>query len=186
MLALKQQAKGLELSKDLEPQIEAIKSERSLLNRTTDFVAPLIQQLEQALMVELEQAQQKLSQVIANETQQLEASADWQAIPEEERNRISQTLKLHVKAPSAEPVNHSALLDVLQQRSLASRAELAESLPTRFARARTAAAKALEPNTTAVKISSGVLKDSAALDAWWAAERQKLQQDLQDGPIQIN
>jgi hypothetical protein len=31
-----------------------------------------------------------------------------------------------------------------------------------------------------------VLKDSAALDAWWAAERQKLVAALQSGPIQIN
>lgn len=176
----------MKLSKDFEPQIEAISSERSLLDPTTDFAAPLIQQLEQALMVELDQARQKLSQVISNETQQLEANVDWQALPEEERNRISQSLKLPATAPSTEPVNHSALLDVLQKRSLTSRAELAESLPTRFARARTAAAKALEPNTKAVKLSSGVLKDSAALDAWWAAERQKLQQDLQHGPIQIN
>ena len=176
----------MELNKELEPQVQAISRERSLLDRTTDFVAPLIQQLEQALAAELEQAQQKLNQVIANETQQLESSADWQAIPETERQRISETLKLDAIAPSAEPVERSTLLDALQQRSLSSRAELAESLPTRFAKARTAAAKALEPNTKAVKLSSGVLKDSAALDAWWEAERQKLQQDLQHGPIQIN
>ena len=64
---------------ELEPQMEAMTNERSLLDPTTDFAGPLIQQLEQALAVELEQAQQKLSQVITNETQQLEASADWQA-----------------------------------------------------------------------------------------------------------
>ena len=186
LLALKQQAEGLELIKELEPQVEAISSGRSLLEPTTDYVAQLIKQLEQALAAELEQANQKLSQVIVNETQQLEASADWQSLPETERHHISETLKLPTTAPSAEPVNHSALLEVLQQRSLSSRAELAESLPTRFAKARTAAAKALEPNTKAVKLSSGVLKDSAALDAWWEAERQKLQQDLQNGPIQIN
>lgn len=186
LLALKQQAEGLELIQELEPQIEAMTNERSLLDPTTDFAGPLIQQLEQALAIELEQAQQKISQVITNETQQLEASADWLALPETERIRICETLKLPAIAPSAEPVEHSTLLDALQQRSLASRAELAESLPTRFAKARTAAAKALEPNTKAVKLSSGVLKDSAALDAWWEAERQKLQQDLQNGPIQIN
>jgi hypothetical protein len=31
-----------------------------------------------------------------------------------------------------------------------------------------------------------VLKDAAALDAWWAAERQKLVAALQHDPIQIN
>jgi hypothetical protein len=41
-------------------------------------------------------------------------------------------------------------------------------------------------NIQPLKLSSGVLKDEAALDAWWAAERQKLAASLQNGPIQIN
>ena len=184
--ALLHQAQGLPVRQELEPQVEAIRSQRSLLDPTTDFAAPLLQQLEQALTAELEQAQQQLSQVVAAELQQLQASAEWKDIPEVERNRIGQALQLPVAAPPADPVDRSKLLEALQQRSLASRAELAESLPTRFGKARSAAAKALEPSTQAVKLSSGVLKDPAALDAWWAAERQKLQAALENGPIQIN
>jgi hypothetical protein len=184
--ALLHQAQGLPVRQELEPQVEAIRSQRSLLDSTTDFVAPLLQQLEQALTAELEQAQQQVSQVVAAELQQLQASAEWQDLPEVERNRIGQALQLPVAAPSAEPVDRSNLLEALQQRSLASRAELAESLPTRFGKARSAAAKALEPNIQPLKLNSGVLKDEAALDAWWAAERQKLTASLQNGPIQIN
>jgi hypothetical protein len=184
--ALLHQAQRLPVRQELEPQVEAIRSQRSLLDSTTDFVAPLLQQLEQALTAELEQAQQLLSQVVAAELQQLQASAEWQDLPEVERNRIGQALQLPVAPPPADPVDRSKLLEALQQRSLASRAELAESLPTRFGKARSAAAKALEPNIQALKLSSGVLKDEAALDAWWAAERQKLAFALQNGPIQIN
>ncbi len=184
--ALLHQAQGLPVRQELEPQVEAIRSQRSLLDPTTDFAAPLLQQLEQALTAELEQAQQQVSQVVAAELQQLQASAEWKDLPEVERNRIGQALQLPVAAPPADPVDRSKLLEALQQRSLASRAELAESLPTRFGKARSAAAKALEPSTQAVKLSSGVLKDPAALDAWWAAERQKLQAALENGPIQIN
>ncbi|MEI8251310.1 MAG: BREX system P-loop protein BrxC [Synechococcus sp. ELA057] len=184
--ALLHQAQGLPVRQELEPQVEAIRSQRSLLDSTTDFVAPLLQQLEQALTAELEQAQQQVSQVVAAELQQLQASAEWQDLPEVERNRIGQALQLPVAAPSAEPVERSKLLEALQQRSLASRAELAESLPTRFGKARSAAAKALEPNIQPLKLSSGVLKDEAALDAWWASKRQELITSLQNGPIQIN
>jgi hypothetical protein len=184
--ALLHQAQGLPVRQELEPQVEAIWSQRSLLDSTTDFVAPLLQQLEQVLAAELEQAQQQVSQVVAAELQQLQASAEWQDLPEVERNRIGQALQLPVAAPPADPVDRSKLLKALQQRSLASRAELAESLPTRFGKARSAAAKALEPNIQPLKLSSGVLKDEAALDAWWAAERQKLVAALQSGPIQIN
>ena len=184
--ALLHQAQGLPVCQELEPQVEAIRSQRSLLDSTTDFVAPLLQKLEQALTAELEQAQQQVSQVVAAELQQLQTSAEWQDLPEVERNRIGQALQLPVAAPPAGPVDRSKLLEALQQRSLASRAELAESLPTRFGKARSAAAKALEPNIQALKLSSGVLKNEAALDAWWAAERQKLAAALQHGPIQIN
>jgi len=166
--------------------VEAIRSQRSLLDPTTDFVTPLLQQLEQALTAELEHAQQQVSQVVAAELQQLQASAEWQGLPEAERSRISQVLQLPAYPPSADPVDRSRLLEALQQRSITGRKEQAESIPTRFAKARTAAAKALEPSTQAVKLSSGVLKDPTALDAWWAAERQKLMGSLQNGPIQIN
>jgi hypothetical protein len=127
-----------------------------------------------------------LGKVVAAELQQLQTSAEWQDLPELERNRIGQALQLPLAAPSAEPVERSKLLEALQQRSLASRAELAESLPTRFGKARSAAAKALEPNIQPLKLSSGVLKDEAALDAWWASKRQELLTSLQTGPIQIN
>ena len=184
--ALLHQAQGVPVRQELEPQVEAIRSQRSLLDSTTDFVAPLLQQLEQALTAELEQAQQEVSQVVAAELQQLQASAEWEALPEAERGRICQALQLPASPPSAEPVDRSRLLEVLQQRSITSRRELAESVPTRFAKARILAAMALEPSTQALKLSSGVIKDAVALDAWWNAERQKVVAALQNGPIQIN
>lgn len=184
--ALLHQAQGLPVHQELAPQVEAIRSQRSLLDPTTDFVTPLLQQLEHALTAELEQAQQQVSQVVAAELQQLQSSAEWQELPEAERSRISQSLQLPTTPPPATPIERSQLLEALQHRSITGRKEQAESIPTRFAKARTAAAKALEPSTQAVKLSSGVLKDPAALDAWWAAERQKLLATLQNGPIQIN
>jgi hypothetical protein len=184
--ALLQQAEGLAIVEELEPQVEAIRSQRTLLDPTTDFVAPLLRQLEQALATALEQAQQQISQVAIDELQQLETNADWQRLPEAERHRIRQTLQLPTSLPPATPVEKSQLLETLQQRSITSRRELAESLPTRFAKARIEAAKTLEPATQPLKLSSGVLKDAAALDAWWAAERQTLTAALQHGPIQIN
>lgn len=186
LTGLLQQAQGLEIHAELAPQVEAIRSQRSLLDPTSDFVAPLLQQLEQALAAELEQAQQQVSQVIAAELQQLQASVEWQGLPEAERNRISQSLQLPAVAPVAEPVERNQLLEALRERSITGRKEQAESMPTRFAKARTAAAKALEPSTQALRLNSGVIKDAAALDAWWAAEREKLAAALQQGPIQIN
>jgi hypothetical protein len=186
LLALLHQAQGLPVHQELAPQVQAIRTQRSLLDPSSDYVTPLLQQLEQALASALAQAQQQLNQVAADELQQLQASAAWQGLAEAERLQIGQALQLPTSAPTAEPVERGQLLEALQQRSLASRAELAESLPTRFAKARTAAAKALEPNIQALKLSSGVLKDATALDAWWTAERQKLVAALQNGPIQIN
>ena len=184
--ALLHQAKGLPVHQELEPQVEAIRSQRSLLDPTTDFGAPLLQQLEQELTAELEQSLQQVSQVVTTELQQLQASAEWQSLPDAERNRISQGLQLPTTAPPVVPIERIKLLEVLQQRSITGCKELAESMPTRFGKARSAAAKALEPNIQPLKLSSGVLKDEAALDAWWASKRQELITSLQNGPIQIN
>jgi len=186
LVALLHQAQGLPIHQELAPQVEAIRNHRTLLDPTTDFGAPLLQQLEQALSAALEQAQQQLSQVVSAELEQLHTSAEWQALPEGERGRISQSLQLPTSPPPTEPVERSQLLEELRRRSLTSRAEQAESLPTRFGKARSAAAKALEPTIQPLKLSSGLLKDAAALDAWWATERQRMADALTNGPIQIN
>jgi hypothetical protein len=186
LVSLMQQAQALPIHQELSPQVEAIRAERSLLDPTTDFVAPLLQKLEQALTAALEEAQQQVEQVVATELEQLQSTAEWKELPENERSRISQTLQLPVARPPAQPVERGKLLETLQQRSITSRQELAESMTTRFAKARTEVAKALEPTTQPLKLSSGVLKDQSALDAWWATERQKLIVALQTGPIQIN
>lgn len=186
LVALLQQAQALPVHQELEPQVEAIRNQRSLLDPISDFVAPLLQQLEQALTAELEKVQETVRLVVDAELQQLHATAEWEALSETKRAEISQMLQLPTKAPPAEPVERSKLPETLQQRSLASRAELADSLITRFAKARTAAAKELVPSTQALKLSSGVLKDEAALDAWWVTERKKLAAAVNKSPIQIN
>ena len=186
LIGLLGQAQGLAIHAELLPQVEAIRTQRTLLDSTTDFVAPMVQQLEQALATAKEQADQQVNQVVQTGLQQLQASAEWQGLPEAERSRISEALQLPVSAPSPQPQERSQLLDALQQRSLTGRQELAESLTTRFAKARIEAAKALEPATQPLKLNSGVIKDPAALDAWWADERQKLVAALENGPIQIH
>jgi hypothetical protein len=186
LVALLRQAEALSIHQLIGPQVEAIRAHRSLLDPTTDYVAPLLQQLEQALSTALEEAQRHLTEVHTTLQQQLEASAEWQSLSPEQRNTIAQTAQLPADPNDPAPVARSQLVEALQQRSLASRAELADSLGARFAKARTAAAQALEPTTQPVKLSSGVLKDEAALDAWWDAQRAELVTKLPHGPIQIN
>ncbi|MCT0213654.1 MAG: BREX system P-loop protein BrxC [Cyanobium sp.] len=186
LVTLLSEAEGLPVHQELEPQVAAILKQRSLLDPTTDYVAPLLQEVENALSAAMDQAQKNLVQVLAAELKDLEDTAEWKALTDEQRTTIAQTAQLPAETIEAEPLERNQLVDALQQRSLTSRAELADCLAARFANARTAAAQALEPNTQAVKLSSGVLKDEAALDAWWAAKRAELLLKLPQGPIQIN
>jgi hypothetical protein len=186
LVALLGKAEALPIHQEIAPQVEAIRTNRALLDPTTDYVLPLLQQLEQALSAALEEAQRHLAAVRAAEQEQLEASTEWQTLTPEQRNAIAQAAQLPAGPVDPAPVERSQLLEALQQRSLASRAGWADSLAARFAKARTAAAQALEPATQPVKLSSGVLKDEAALDAWWAAKRTELTAKLPQGPIQIN
>ena len=169
-----------EVHGEVTPQVQAIQEECRLLD-DTDYVEPLLQQLEQVLCHALAQAKQQFNQQLAEEKQHLEQTSAWQALSEEQQQTIDQ-----LTPEIAAEVKRSELQAALDQRSLASWAELTDSLPARFQKARTAVARILEPTTQPVKLSSAVLKDEAALDIWWADQRQALLAKIQDGPIQIH
>ncbi|MCY4331069.1 MAG: BREX system P-loop protein BrxC [Cyanobacteria bacterium MAG CAR1_bin_15] len=181
--ALLRQARDLEVYGEVQPQVQAIQEERRLLD-DTDYVEPLLQQLEQALAKALAQVQQKFQQMQGEQWGQLEQASIWQNLSEGQQRTIIKEQQL-ASAATTESVRSDLQTD-LEQRSLASWAELTDSLPARFQKARAAAAKTLEPTTQPVKLSSDVLKDEAALDAWWADQRQALLSKFQDGPIQIH
>ena len=181
--ALLKQARDLKVYGEVQPQVQAIQEQRLLLDGT-DYVEPLLQQLEQVLAKSLAQAQQKFQQMQREQWGQLEQTSAWQNLSEGQQRTIINEQQL-ASAATTQSVR-SDLQTALEQRSLASWAELTDSLPARFQKARTAATKTLEPTTQPVKLSSDVLKDEAALDAWWADQRQALLAKFQDGPIQIH
>jgi hypothetical protein len=185
LTSLLAQAQELDIHAEVAKQLEAIELNRSLLDPQTNYVEPLLKRLEEALREQLSEAQTQCIQAQQVEAEKLESSTEWQQLSSEQQDAIVCRNKLDA-IEATPPVDLEALEKALKGRSLASWGELADSLPARYGKARTEAIKIVEPTTCELKLSSGVLKDAAAVEEWIEATRTTLLSKVIDGPIQIS
>ncbi len=177
------QAEGLPIAAEIKPEVQAIRDNRSLLD-STDYVAPLLKKLEDALRAALKRAHAACEAVHEREASGLDVSEAWQALSREQREPIAKRNRLD-PIPALDVSSLERLTAAIRERPLASWTELAESLPTRFANARAEAARELEPKTQTVTLRSDTLRDEAAVRAWLGETEAALLLKLADGPIQI-
>ena len=81
--------------------------------------------------------------------------------------------------------NQKEVLGTLQQRPLASWRDRLDALPTRFDKARTEAAKRLEPKAVSLKLPPATLKSAEDVDLWWETAREEIIEKLKQGPVII-
>lgn len=176
-------AASLPVMAEVGPEIEAIRRSRTLLD-DTDFVTPLLKRLESALRDSLREAHGRCLEVHSECRAHLDASLDWQRLPPARRAEIERCNRLE-PVPALEIGTEARLVAVLEQRPLDRWAELAEGLPTRFAKAREDAARALEPAVTSVRLQSGILRTEADVSAWIRDTQAGLLRRIGDGPVVI-
>lgn len=176
-------AQGLAVAAEVQPQVRAIRSDRTLL-ADTDYVTPIRKRLEQALREELMRVHERCAEVFEREGAALLASEDWQKLDQETRLRISRENRIELIEP-LDVDNESKLLDVLDRRPLSGWEELAAALPTRFSGARAAAARELEPKAQTVALRSDMLRTEADVKAWLARTEAELLEKLEHGPVVI-
>jgi hypothetical protein len=180
---LAEHAQGLPVLGEVQPEIDAILADRSLLAET-DYVTPLRKALENALREVVTNAHKTCQEIFDRESAALEASEDWKKLPREKRLEISRSNRIELIGP-LDVGDEDCLLEALTRRSLAGWEELAAALPTRFANARADAAKALEPKTQTVSLRSDTLRNEDEVRAWIADTESGLLRRLKDGPIVI-
>jgi len=176
-------AGSLPVMDEVRPDIEAIRANRSLLS-DTDYVAPLAKKLELALRDAIREAHARCSDTFSESMRDLEASTNWQRLPLAEREAISRSNRLE-PLPAPDLTDEARLLDALEARGLQGWAELAEGIPTRFAKARADAARALEPKVQSVTLKSELLRTEDEVEGWLSATRADLVRRLGEGPIVI-
>ena len=180
---LAERAAGLDVVGEVRPEMDAIVESRTLLD-DTDYVGPLCQKLERGLREALREAHEQCVAAHQQCMAELEASSEWQRLSEDQRNTIFAAN--HLAAPPALDIgSEEALLRALDARSLRGWAELAQALPQRFACAREAAAKALEPKAQRVALKRGVLRTPEEVNSWVAETQATLLDKLGDGPVVI-
>jgi hypothetical protein len=176
-------AEGLAVAEEVQPELDAIRQNRSLLAET-DYVTPLRKKLEAALREALVEAHRSCVETFEREEGALTASDEWQELQQEDRLRISKENRIQLVEP-LEVDNEDQLLDTLDRRSLQGWEELAAAMPTRFSGARAAAARELEPTAQTVPLRSEMLHTEEDVDEWLAKTGTELKKKLSDGPIVI-
>lgn len=180
---LMEHAAGLPVMDEVRPEVEAIRSDRSLLE-DTDYVLPLRKKLEEALRDAVTQAHARCEDVFQRESEALTNSEAWQQLEQERRLEISRANRIELIEP-LDVGDEESLLEALSVRDLEGWDELAAALPTRFARARAEAARAHEPKAQTVSLRSETLRTEEDVKDWIEETEAELLRRLSDGPIVI-
>ena len=176
-------AGGLDAAKKVQPQIDALAANRSLLD-TTDPVPDLTKALADALRAALAEAEKHYAEVFDEESTRLESAESWQAIEQSDHDRILKGLNI-AKATKGITGTEQEVLESLERISLEAWRTRTAALPQFFAEAHIQADKLVEPKTHHVKLDSATLRTPEEVKAWVTKTEQELLEQIKQGPIVV-
>lgn len=182
--SLASHAEGLDAAKEVQPQIDAITANRSLLD-PNDPVPALTKALADALRAALAEAEEHYTEVFDEESARLESAESWQKIEQSDRDRILRGLNI-AKATKGATGTEQEVLESLQRISLDAWRTRTAALPQFFGEARIQADKLVEPQTHHVKLGSVTLRTPEEVKAWVTNTEQELLEQLKQGPIVVS
>ena len=182
--ALARHADGLDFAKEVQPQIEAIRVNRSLLE-ATDPVPSLIKALADGLRTTLTDAEKHYADVFDEESTRLESVDSWQQIGQPDRDRILSALRI-ARATKGATGTVEEVFESLKRIHLEGWRTRTAALPQLFAEARIQADKRVEPKTQHVKLGSTTLRTSEEVKTWVAKTERELLEHLAQGPIVVS
>ena len=181
--ALAGYAQGLDVTRDVGPQIEAIIADRRLLD-VSDPVPGLASKLTDALRSELAEAQKRYDETWAGERRRLEDAESWRKIDPKDRDEI--LARLQIKQASKGAIGtEQEVLDSLDRISLDGWRMRTAALSKQFADARAEADRLVEPKIRHVKLESATLRTLEDVKAWTATTERELLEQVRHGPVAI-
>ena len=184
LLKLAKHATDLELAKTIQPQVDAISTNRSLL-ADVNPVPALAQALADALRTALVEAGGEYAHVFKAERERLENAASWRTIEQAGRDDILRRLRIE-EATIGTTGTEQEVLNALDETSLDDWRTRTTALPQMFAGARSQADKLLEPKTRHVKLTSGTLRTEDDVRAWTQETERQLVEQLKQGPVVVH
>ncbi len=183
LLDFHQFAAGLPEADACALSITAITTGRTLLAEP-DPVPELTKQLTTALRIALGQLQDDLAAAFEAGEATLATSPIWAGQTDEQRAAIAATCQLEPPPKDALGTDDE-ILAALRTRTLTDRRNLLDAVPQRFARALAEAAKQATPAAVRVVLPGAIINDLDELDQWLAEVRQRVEAQLEDGPVII-
>ncbi|MYA79924.1 MAG: hypothetical protein F4X39_05285 [Acidobacteriia bacterium] len=184
LLSLARHAEGLEATEDIQPQIDAVKANRSLLD-AADPVPDLAKVLVDTLRVALVQAESAYSETFEAQWERLSAAESWRKIDQADRDRILEILHIEKVSKGATGAEQEVLAS-LQRISLDGWRTRTAALPQLFADARIQADKLVEPKTHHIKLASATLRTPDEVKAWVAKTERELLEKIKQGPLVVS
>ncbi len=184
LIALTKHATDLEMAKNIQPQVEAIRTNRRLL-ADTDPVPPLARAVADALRTALVEAGSEYARAFRGEGERLENAASWRTIEQAQRGDILRRLHIEEATVGATGTEQE-VLNALDEASLDDWRTRTAALPQLFASARSQADKLVEPETRHVKLASGTLKTADDVRAWTRKTEQELVEQVKRGPVVVH
>lgn len=184
-VVLRHRAEGLPVLKEVAPELDAIESQRSLLD-DTDHIAPLAARLAGALRAALTECHSDLTAACERAETTLAGDATWTKLDTAAQSEIRRQLGLEAP-PAVSVATDEALRQALDARPLSAWQSDIDAVGERAAKALEEAAKRLDPDDparpTTVEISRGTLADEAAVRTWVDEHETKLIEAVRNGPV---
>ncbi len=174
-------ASGLPIAAEIEPQIHAIISGRTLLHNP-DPVSPLLQKVSAALRAALQEARQHLIEAQGRELQGLVASPEWKNSTEAEQQRLLQQHSLG-PVPQLTIGTDEELLTTLNVTSLTGWGDKILAPSGRVQKVREALAKLRVPEAQFVTVipQHATIKSVTEADAYLAKLRAEIMTHIEAG-----
>lgn len=179
LLKLLDYAATLPVAATVQPQVAAIRAERTLLAHP-DPVTPLLHQVSGALRAALQEARQRYVAQRQTEVNGLLISAEWPRLAPEQQSDLLKSYDL-AEDPPLNVGTEAALLTALAETSLAAWENRIAALPTRAAQAREAAAKLLTPKAVRLALPHATLSNEAEVEAYLAQVRADMMAYIAEG-----
>ena len=183
LLRFLQHASSLPIAIELRPQINAIMSERTLLN-DPDPVPPLMASVTDALRSALLNVHKELVENRDRLVSNLLRSDNWANLGEHDRERILQIYLLG-SVSEIDVGDRGDLMNLLNESDLKSRGEQITLLMVRVEEATEEVSRVLQPEAVKVNPPSAILSNREDVEGYINGFREELLSHIDEGPVRI-
>ena len=177
-------ARDLSVSADLKPQVDTIRSDRSLLSEPNPL-PPLLGQVTTAVRKAVSDAHGRLVSERDHEVADLEAWDNWSKLKESDRARILESNRLG-PVPGLDIGSDHALIECLAETALEGWNDRILALKARVEQAREEAALLLAPKAVRVRPPAATLNSREEVEAYVQQLKDKLLAQVDERPVIIS